>query len=406
MRHQPDNVLAPIYERILAEERAASARQLNAIRPVVVAVFLIVYLATAERAAGPVCALAVFLGLAVVLLFGARASARAARWSALAVPFLDMPLVFLVQWLGMDSRAPHDDRAIADFSLGPLLMLVALSAFNLRVPLVVLAGFMAAAIELGLQFRAGDPWIGKAGGLATIAATAALCSLTIIRLLQMVARIAREQLRTERLLRYFSPQVAQSIQRDENAFAAGRLCEITVLFSDLRGFSTFSHGATPAQVMELLNQVHSRLVEVVFAHEGTLDKYLGDGLMAYFGAPLPQADHAARALRCAHAMKAAFNALNLTRGQEGKAPLRLSIGLHSGPALVGAIGAANRREFTVVGDTVNLAARMENLTRQYGTELLLSGATVKMIGREHEFRLLAETTVRGRAESVRIFEPL
>jgi adenylate cyclase len=143
------------------------------------------------------------------------------------------------------------------------------------------------------------------------------------------------------------------------------------------------------------------MVEVIFDHGGTLDKYLGDGLMAYFGAPLPQADHAARAVRCALAMQSAFQGLGL--GKPGLPPLRLSIGLHTGVALIGVMGARNRREFTAVGDTVNLASRMETLTRDYGADVILSGETARRTGADLGVRLLAKVKVKGRSEPVEVF---
>jgi len=176
-----------------------------------------------------------------------------------------------------------------------------------------------------------------------------------------------------------------------------------VLFSDLRGFTAYSQHLGPAAVLSLLNEVHSCMVEVVFAHGGTLDKYIGDGLMAYFGAPLAQPDHAARALRCAQEMRSSFQKLNTVRAAAGKAELRLSIGLNTGPAVVGAMGAANRREFTVVGDTVNVAARIENLTRDYDADILVSGDTASKAGGAFQLCHLGETLVRGRTLPVQVF---
>jgi adenylate cyclase len=130
---------------------------------------------------------------------------------------------------------------------------------------------------------------------------------------------------------------------------------------------------------------------------------MGDGLMAYFGAPVAQPDHALKALRCAVGMQSALVELNAARTLAGKPPLRLSIGLHTGPAVVGAMGAATRREFTAVGDTVNLAARLENLTREYDTDLAISGETARQIGGQFNLRLLAERKVRGRSSPVQVF---
>jgi adenylate cyclase len=394
-----------VFESVLQEERETNARYLNAIRPVGVATFLLVHVIFGrwDRPAG--CVLVVYLVVSIALFLLSRRSARVARWSTLAVPFFDVPAVFLKQWLDMGDGSSPSDRAIAAFTLGLFLVLIMLSAFTLKTWRLVLAGLLVAAFELALQFKAHDTPYGKYASVATILTAVTLCEVAIARRIALMHRISEEQLRRERLHRYFSPQVAQTIEQDEQDFDTGHVCEITVLFSDLRGFCAFSQDLPPAAVLDLLNEVHSRMVEVVFAHGGTLDKYIGDGLMAYFGAPIPQADHATRALNCAQQMRAAFASLSTARAARGELTLRLSIGLNSGTAVVGSIGAANRREFTAVGDTVNLAARMESLTRDYDADILVSGETARKVGATCPLRLLGETPVKGRTHSVRVFAP-
>ena len=394
-----------IFESVLREERETNARYLNAIRPVGVAAFLLVHVVCGLSNFPGTRVLAVYLLVSIALFLLSRRSRRVARWSALAVLFFDVPAVFLKQWLDMGFSPISNDRAIAVFSLGPFLVLLILSASTLKTWHLVLAGLLTAALELALQFKAGDTVVGKYASVATIVAAVALCEIAIARRIALARRISDEQLRRERLNRYFSPQVARAIEHDEQDFATGHLCEITVLFSDLRGFCAFSQDLPPPEVLGLLNEVHSCMVEVVFAHGGTLDKYIGDGLMAYFGAPIAQADHAARALQCAQQMLLAFASLSAARAARGKATLRLSIGLNTGTAVVGSIGAANRREFTAVGDTVNLAARMETLTREYDADILVSGETARKIGATCTLRHLGETPVKGRTQPVQVYAP-
>jgi len=394
-----------IFEAVLQEERETNARYLNALRPLGVAAFLLVHVVCGQWVYPGTKVLAVYLAIAIVLFLLSRRSGRVARWSTFAVPFFDVPAVFLKQWLDLGYGSVASDRAIAVFTLGPFLVLIMLSAFTLKRWRLVSAGVLAVAFELALQFRVGDSAIGKYGSVATIVVAVALCELAITRRVALARRISEERLRRERLHRYFSPEVARTIERDEQDFSTGHLCEITVLFSDLRGFSALSQHLPAPEVLGLLNEVHSRMVEVVFVHGGTLDKYIGDGLMAYFGAPLAQPDHAVRALRCAEAMRLAFAALSAARVAQGKSALRLSIGLNTGTAVVGAIGAANRREFTAVGDTVNLAACMEYLTRDYDAVILVSGETARKVGAGFDLRLLGETPVKGRTQPVQVFSP-
>jgi adenylate cyclase len=150
----------------------------------------------------------------------------------------------------------------------------------------------------------------------------------------------------------------------------------------------------------VLNDVHGRMVEILFAHGGTLDNYLGDGMMAYFGAPAAQPDHADRAVACARAMQAALASANVERHGRGAAPLRMGIGLHSGPATVGDIGSPHRREYTAIGDTVNVAARIERLAKEHALPIVLSDTTRRALADTPTLRALGSIAIRGRVDPV------
>jgi len=339
--------------------------------------------------------------LSGAIFLAARRSAWIARLSALAVPFLDMPAVFLSQWL--DLPFSNDPRSLANFTLSLFVVLVLLSALMLKPRRVVLAGGIAAGLQLWLQFVAGDTLIGKLGGLAVLGVAVALCRFTLSRCIHLARALADEELQRERLSRYFSPQVAAHIQQASPGLADGRQCEVTVLFADLRQFTAFSERLAPADTVALLNEFQTAMVAAVFAHHGTLDKFLGDGLMAYFGAPVPETDHPLLALRCALAMQAALAKLNAARAARNQAPLRMGVGIHTGIAIVGAIGTETRREYTAIGDAVNVAARIQDLTRHYHEDILLSGETARNLPKTLALRTVDETTLRGRSQTVRLF---
>jgi len=231
------------------------------------------------------------------------------------------------------------------------------------------------------------------------------CVYLIRRTRQLVGHVVDEHSRRERLGRYFSPQVAELLAASPESAAAGESREVTILFLDVRNFTTLAEHLAGAQVVALLNDLHGRMVATLFAFGGTLDKYLGDGLMAYFGAPVAQPDHAERAVRCALAMQEGMRALNRERAARGAAPLRLGIGLHSGPVVVGDIGSPQRREYTAIGDAVNVAARIEQLTKVHGVPILVSDETRRGAGERISFASVGATQVRGRAQPVNCWVP-
>jgi adenylate cyclase len=223
-----------------------------------------------------------------------------------------------------------------------------------------------------------------------------------------VAIIAMNYVREERLrheyARFFSPVVARQIAEDRSGQTlASKRRKITVLFSDIRDFTTISETLPPEEVVELLREYFNTMVPIVLKHGGTLDKYVGDALMALFGVPLAQEDHAARGTRAALEMVAQIPALSPKWEARCGRPLRIGVGINTGEAVVGVMGADRRREYSAIGDTVNLASRLEGVTKEFKVPIVASHATVAALGAAFQARELSELRVRGRQESVRIF---
>src|SRR5689334_9358742 len=199
-------------------------------------------------------------------------------------------------------------------------------------------------------------------------------------------RLVRHQAAAERergnLARYFSPNMVDALATQENPLGRGRRQDVAVLFADIVGFSAYAEHAPPEQVIAMLRAHFDRLCNIVFAHDGTLDKYIGDALMATFGTPDPGRDDATRALRCARAMLASLAEWNRERAAHGEEPVRIGIGVHYGPVVLGNVGGERRLEFTVIGDTVNIAARLEALTRIQDVALIISAPFVEAVQRE------------------------
>ena len=183
------------------------------------------------------------------------------------------------------------------------------------------------------------------------------------------------------LARYFSPNVVEELSQNDEPLKQIRTQEIAVLFVDIVGFTRYAADRSPQEVIETLRAFHKRMEEAVFRHGGTLDKYLGDGLMATFGTPFASERDALNALDCARTMMAAVADWNRERQARGAPPIEASFGLHYGPAVLGDIG-ANRLEFAVIGNTVNVASRIEALTRNLSVRLAASDALLQQARRE------------------------
>jgi adenylate cyclase len=198
-------------------------------------------------------------------------------------------------------------------------------------------------------------------------------------LLRRQAAAARER---ANLARHFPPNIADQLAHRDQPLGAVRDQDVAVMFVDIVGFTHFAEHREAGEVVGTLREFHSRMETAVFDHNGTLEKFLGDGLMVTFGTPEPGPRDASNALACAEAMVAAMDQWNTERGRIGAEPIRISIGVHFGRVVLGDIGSERRLEFAVLGDAVNVASRLEHLTRELGVRVAVSGDLVAAFKRE------------------------
>lgn len=216
-------------------------------------------------------------------------------------------------------------------------------------------------------------------------------------------RLAREEVARANYSRFLPEYVVKQMLDNPESFKLGGVNQtITILFADIRGFTRISEHSPPERIVGLLNRYFSAMTDIIFAHGGTLDKYLGDGLMALFGAPTATPEDANNALNAAVAMQRRILGINMELHSEGFPELGVGIGLHSGEVTVGYIGSERRSEYTAIGDTVNTAARLES--NALGGQILISDATAKAAHSRYKLKPREPITVKNRTQPVVLWE--
>ena len=201
-----------------------------------------------------------------------------------------------------------------------------------------------------------------------------------------------------------SKDVYEQLLRDPGgARLGGQRRTMTVLFSDIRGFTTVSEQGEPEAIVAQLNEYFSRMVPIVFAHKGTIDKFVGDMIMALFGAPLDDPDHADHAVQTALAMSAELGQLNGEWVAAGRPALDIGIGINTGEMVAGNLGSQDIMSYTVIGDQVNLGARLESLNKEFHTRVIISDATRAALKGRYDIGALGEVVVKGKSVPVKIF---
>ena len=236
-----------------------------------------------------------------------------------------------------------------------------------------------------------------AGGLAA----------AVNRARNLVYRHAAAERTRANLSRHFSPNMVDALAERDTALGETKSQQVAVLFADIVGFTGISEGQAPDEVITMLREFHGRIAQTVFEFDGTLDKFLGDGVMVTFGTPDARADDAVRALDCARAIIHSISDWNAARTGRGEPTIKVGVGLHFGSVVLGDVGDENRLGYAVIGDTVNVASRVEELTRSLGADIVVSvdtitaaeagGADAAML---REFEAADPQSIRGRAEPV------
>ena len=291
---------------------------------------------------------------------------------------------------------------IAFMAAAALLLIILLPRLGVTGGGVLAAGVLAGYVALALYlFRSEGLWLNLVYPTLLIALLFATETLV-----EYFFTFSEKRYLKRAFAHYVPPTVVDDLVADTDKLRlGGEKRELTVLFSDIRGFTTLSEAMAPEELVKLMNEYFTVMTAKVFEHRGSLDKYIGDAIMALFGAPVAEPRHAACACRAAIEMVRALQPLRESWRARGIPSIDIGVGINTGPMVVGNMGSASRFNYTVVGDAVNLASRIEHLNKEYGTSILLSEYTYEPV--KDEFRAAREVDmvrVRGRAQPVRLYE--
>jgi adenylate cyclase len=285
--------------------------------------------------------------------------------------------------------------------LGTLLALVGTGSHpGLAVAFAGLLAAGVAALSWGL-FSEQKLW------LAPVFPVTALLALSAATGLLNYLALRQRGLHVRRMFSQYVPPevVARLVEQPDLMRLGGEAREVTLMFTDLAGFTAMSERLSAEQTVEVLSAYFDAMSSIVHRYQGTVDKFIGDAIMAFWGAPLADAAHAEHAVRAAIDMQAAMPALVEQLRSRGLPPIAMRIGLHTGRAAIGNVGSSSRFSYTAIGDAVNLAARLEGANKAFGTQILLSQSTASRLPPDLPLRPLDDVVVKGKTEPVRVFTP-
>ncbi len=273
----------------------------------------------------------------------------------------------------------------------------------------ILLSFGLVVLILGVGMKCYYDWMFQEHILLNFAypLISALLTLMILTFVRIYQEYRQKELIRQKFAKKVSPQVAKElIQSGKNAFST-RQSEVSIFFSDIRNFTTISEQfGSASALVAYLNSYMSPMSEIIIKRKGTIDKYIGDAIMAYWNAPLAVADHADQAVQSAIEQLERLKEINRELREKNLPKIEIGIGIHTGEAIVGEMGSEGRSDYTVIGDSVNLASRIEGLCKRYGAKILISKATKDRLKGSYDLRKVDRVQVKGKEEVVTIYEVL
>ncbi len=395
-------------ELVLAESALRAERVVALVRPVLFLLFGLTQ-GVLRRAMGEEIpfdpwrgvTFTVYGAFCVLTIWGtrrAKPSPRAAKRWPLLLATVDFSYSFLMGW----RTAELQGFLRPEMSAVACAVLIVFSAGRMGVHHVVYSTVLACCCYAGLMVAAGIFTMGYA---SHVFASYISLGLLLSWFNHNQARVFLDLRRRDALSRLLPGQVVERLLRMDGALSPAQR-EVTILFSDVRDFTSLSEHRSPREVLEILDEYFSHMSQVVKGHDGMVNKYLGDGMLAVWNAPDAVPDHADRAVKAAVDMCRKLEELNAHWARQGRPTLRMGVGIHTGAVAAGMMGGDGQQEYTVIGDTVNLASRVEGLTKAAGVSILLTQETHRQLKRPQDHRVAGEHQVKGRTAPVVVFTPV
>lgn len=372
--------------------------------------------------------LSIFLGVtaihSLILWKGTRTWVERFDYFALITDYL---LIFGIPIIYSMRVSPDNfGHALKSPTLFLLIIPITLTALQFRLQLILVSFLMLAGIWCGLLFYGliqnipstnnwheyvlgqGVLWSDLVLRPIPFFILSSILAYISFRSISMIRRIGDLESRRASLARFFSPRVVETLSAETDVLKSGLRQKVTILFADIRDFTALSEKMDPEELADLLTEFRDEMTSVIFDQEGTLDKFIGDAIMATFGTPAPSeipGRDSLNALLAAEEMLRCLERLNEVRRQKSQMPIHMGIGIHTGEVFCGTIGTAGRMEYTVIGDAVNTASRIESLCKKFQSPLLISDSVYKElpIEKQKEFKKLPLVAVKGKTEPLQIY---
>ncbi|WP_224361194.1 adenylate/guanylate cyclase domain-containing protein [Hyalangium versicolor] len=334
--------------------------------------------------------------ISCIVLFRQKPSVWRARWMPIPTALMDHGFLVALTWRTYKLDGGFDGAMFAACSA----VMLTFSVLRYSALHVLLSTVLASAGYVLLAWATGNH---SAGRVSFVLGSYIALGLLLAWTNRQMHGMFLELRGLDNLTRFLPPQVAQRLVKQGETSLMPVQREVTILFSDIRDFTTLSETLPPQQVLKLLDDYFGHMTQIVMAREGMVNKFLGDGMLACWGVPEHTEDHAEQAMRAALDMRAKLVELNAWREQQGEPPLRIGIGLHTGIVAAGMLGGAQQHEYTIIGDAVNVASRVEGLTKVLGVDILVSESTWRRGGARFQGELMGEERVKGRQEAVVLY---